>query len=339
MTVTNEPLRNRRIVLATRPVGIPTTAHFRRDDRPVPELLQGQFLIRNRYLSVDPAQRGWVNASSNYSDPVPIGEVMRALAVGEVVASRQPAISVGSHYYGWFGWQDYCVATDQLLLARVHEANAPLSAALGVLGINGITAYLALLDLGQPKAGETVLVSTAAGAVGSIVGQIARRSGCQVLGLTGSAAKVDACVREFGYHQAFNYRDGLDGDRLRALCPRGVDVYFDNVSGPISDAVWPHLNTGARIVQCGTASIAQWDDAPAGPRHDRDILTKRLSWQGFVIFDHVARFDEVIGQLAAWIRDGSLRYREQVLDGLDAAPAALEALYRGDNSGKMIIRL
>jgi NADPH-dependent curcumin reductase len=331
-------LTNRRLVLAERPVGIPTPAHFRRDDLAVEPIADGQFLIHNRFLSVDPAQRGWVNASANYSDPVPIGGVMRALAVGVVEASRHPKVAVGDHYYGWFGWQDYCVATEAQLLMKVNPEHGPLSTAVGLYGITGITAYLALIDLGRPKAGETVLVSTAAGAVGSIVGQIARRQGCQVVGLTGADDKVSRCVAEFGYHAALNYRHGLQRERLQALCPRGIDVFFDNTSGEIADAVWPLLNPRARIIQCGTAAIASWDPPPTGPRRDREILVKRLVQQGFIIFDHVARYPEVVAQLAAWVSDGSLVYREDIVDGLDQAPAALEGLYRGENRGKKIVR-
>lgn len=330
---------NRRLVLAERPVGVPTPAHFRRDDQPVPALGDGQFLVHNRFLSVDPAQRGWVNAGANYSEPVPIGAVMRSLAVGVVEASRHPQVVVGDHYYGWFGWQEYCVATEAQLLAKFDTALGPLSSAVGLFGITGVTAYLALLEVGRPQAGETVLVSTAAGAVGSVVGQIARRQGCRVVGLTGADDKVLQCTREFGYHEAINYRTGLGRERLRQLCPRGVDVFFDNTSGDIADAVWPLLNVRARIVQCGTAAIANWDPPPTAIRRDREILVKRLTQQGFIIFDHAARFGEVALQLATWLREGSLVYREDIVDGLDAAPAALEGLYRGENRGKKVIRL
>lgn len=330
---------NRRLVLAERPVGIPEPRHFRRDDQPLAALADGQFLVRNLFLSVDPAQRGWVNASANYSDPVPIGGVMRSLAVGVIEESRNPSVRVGEHYYGWFGWQDYCVATDAQLLAKFDPAHGPASSATGIFGITGVTAYLALTEIGRPQAGETVLVSTAAGAVGSIVGQIARRLGCHVVGLTGSDDKVQRCVAEFGYQAAWNYRKGLAREQLQALCPRGIDVYFDNTSGEISDAVWPLLNARARIVQCGTAAIASWDPPPQGPRHDREILTKRLTQQGFIIFDHVARFPQVVAQLAEWVKQGTLVYREDIVEGLDAAPAALAELYRGENRGKKVIRI
>ena len=330
---------NRRIVLVERPAGLPSPQNFARDDQPADEPTDGQFLVRNLFLSVDPAQRGWVNASANYSDPVPIGGVMRSLAVGIVEASRNPRIAVGDHLYGWFGWQDLCVASEAHVLRKVNAGDGPVSTALGILGITGITAYLALIEIGQPKSGETVLVSTAAGAVGSIVGQIARRLGCHVVGLTGSAAKASRCVAEFGYHSAIDYKAGLAADVMRLHCPHGIDVYFDNTSGEIADAVWPLLNVRGRIVQCGTASVPAWDPPPLGPRRDREILVKRLRHQGFIIFDHVARFPEAATQLAAWLREGVLVYREDIEHGLDRAPEALAALYRGENQGKKIIQV
>jgi NADPH-dependent curcumin reductase CurA len=201
---------NRRIVLAERPTGVPQSTHFRRADQPIGTPEDGQFLVRNYYLSIDPAQRGWVNASSNYADPVPVGGVMRSLAVGRVEASRNARFAAGEYLYGWFGWQDYCLATDATVLARVQLENGPLSAGVGLYGISGLTAVLALGEIGRPQAGEMVLVSTAAGAVGSVVGQLARRAGCRVAGLTGSDDKAARCVAEFGYHAALNYRHGLD---------------------------------------------------------------------------------------------------------------------------------
>ena len=333
-----EPL-NRRIILVERPVGLPEPGHFRRDDVPVGVLSDREFLVRNLYLSIDPAQRGWVQAGANYSNPVPLGGVMRSLAVGIVEASRHPHRAVGEHLYGWFGWQDYCIATDESVLRRVDPGEGPLSAALGVFGLTGITAFLALTELGRPTAGETVLVSTAAGAVGSIVGQIAHRLGCRAIGLTGTDEKAKQCVREFGYDAAVNYRTSLGEDALRFACPQGVDVFFDNTSGAIADAVLPLMNVRGRIVQCGTAAEPAWDPPPVGPRRDRTILVKRLRHEGFIIFDHVSRFAEVAARLAVWVRDGSLVYREDIERGLDRAPAALAGLYRGVNAGKKIIQL
>lgn len=334
----NAPV-NRRIVLAQRPAGVPEPAHFGRDDQPLAELVDGQFLVRNHYLSIDPAQRGWISAGANYSDPVAVGAVMRALAVGVVTASRNERFAAGAHLYGWFGWQDYCLATEPLVLVRVDPANGPLSTGLGLYGISGLTAYLALNDIGRPQAGETVLVSTAAGAVGGLVGQLARRAGCRVVGLTGADDKAAQCVAEFGYHAALNYRAGLSHERLQALCPQGVDVFFDNTSGAIADAVWPLMNLRGRVVQCGTAAVPTWEPPPQGPRHERSLLTRRLRHEGFIIFDHVARFPEVIAQLAAWRQQGTLAFREDIESGLDRAPAALAGLFRGENRGKKSIRI
>lgn len=330
---------NRCIVLAERPAGVPGTAHFRRADQAIGTPDEGQILVRNHYLSIDPAQRGWVSASSNYADPVPIGGVMRSLAVGRVEASRNARFAVGEYLYGWFGWQDYCLATEPMVLARVRLTNGPLSAGLGIYGISGLTAVLALGEIGRPQMGETVLVSTAAGAVGSVVGQIARRGGCRVVGLTGSDDKAARCVAEFGYHAALNYRQGLGRERLQALCPKGVDVFFDNTAGDIADAAWPLMNVRGRVVQCGTAAIAAWDPPPLGPRREREVLTKRLRHEGFVIFDHVPRFQSVIEQLAGWFSEGAIVFREEIEAGLDRAPVALAAIYRGENRGKKIIQI
>jgi NADPH-dependent curcumin reductase len=330
---------NRRIVLAERPVGLPAPAHFTRDDKPIEAPQDGQFLVRNLYLSIDPAQRGWVSAGSSYAEPVPIGGVMRSLAVGVVESSRNARFVVGECLYGWFGWQDYCCADEHAVLARVQPKNGPLAAGVGLFGISGLTAFLALSEIGRPQAGETVLVSTAAGAVGSVVGQIARRAGCRVVGLTGSDEKAARCVAEFGYHKALNYRLGLERERLQALCPQGVDIFFDNTSGDIADAVWPLINARGRIVQCGTAAIATWNPPPLGPRREREVLTKRLRHEGFIIFDHVTRFQAAIEQLAAWSKSGDIAFVEDIEMGLDRAPGALAAIYRGENRGKKIIQI
>jgi NADPH-dependent curcumin reductase len=330
---------NRRIVLLRRPTGVPLPEHFGRDDQPLEAPSPGQFLVRNLYLSIDPAQRGWVNASGNYSQAVALGAVMRSLAVGVVEKSQHPEVAVGEHLYGWFGWQDYCLASEQHILRRVDPRQAPLTAAVGVLGITGLTAHLALTRIALPQPEETVVVSTAAGAVGSIVGQIARRLRCRVVGLTGSDEKVSLCKREFGYHEAINYKAGFDQATLLAHCPRGVDVFFDNTSGAIADAVVPAMNVRGRIVQCGTAAVPVWDPPPMGPRREREILVKRLRHQGFIIFDHMSEFSAVAATLAAWVNEGTLKYREDVEQGLDRAPAALAGLYQGANQGKKIIHV
>lgn len=330
---------NRQVLLVARPTGVAQAEHFaiRDADDPVPG--ERQILVRNRFLSVEPAMRGWIADLGNYAAPVEIGEVMRALAVGEIVASRHPDYAVGEHVTGWFGWQR-CAAVDAgAIIRRVTETDLPLSLALGVLGINGVTAHLALTLIGELKPGDTVLVSTAAGAVGSAVGQIATILGARAVGIAGSPDKVRQCIADFGYAAAIDYKLPGLADAIEAACPDGVNVYFDNTAGVISDTVYPRLAIGARVVICGTASIPTWEPWPIGPRIERHLLVKRARAQGFVIFDHDDRYDASVAQLASWVRSGRLRYAEDVLDGIEACPDALAGLYRGENQGKRVIRL
>lgn len=329
---------NRRVVLAARPVGIPEPEHFGLEVAPLPQVGEGTFLVRNLYLSVDPAMRGWVNAAANYSEPVGVGEVMRAIAVGEIVESRHPDRAVGDIVCGLFGWQEFAVSDGSDVWFAHDPDTAPVTAALGVLGINGLTAYFGLLEVGRPRSGETVVVSTAAGAVGSAVGQIAKIEGCRTVGVTGSADKVRLCLDAFGYDAAVDYSAGGLDRALADACPDGVDVYFDNTSGAISDAVYGHLANGARVAICGTASVASWDPWPAGPRVERHLLVKRASMQGFLLFDFADRFDEARARLLAWVGEGRLRYREHILDGLDKAPGAIAMLYAGKNEGKLLVK-
>ena len=296
-------------------------------------------LVRNAFLSVEPAMRGWLADSGNYSAPVPVGSVMRSLAVGQVAASRSAGCAEGDWLLGWFGWQEWAAAGEGAVLRRIAETDLPPSLALGVLGLNGVTALLALEKIGQPKAGETVLVSTAAGSVGSAVGQIAQLAGCRTIGIAGGAEKVRLCLEEFGYDHALDYRTDDLGAALASLCPDGVDVYFDNTAGAISDTVMRHLAVGARVVVCGTASIPRWDPIPPGPRVERHLLTRRARMQGFLLFDHMAEFDASVARLAEWVRAGKLRFREEVLDGIERCPDAIAGLYRGENLGKRLIRL
>lgn len=333
------PRVNRQVRLKSRPAGIPQAEHFEIVESPAPSPGPGQVLVRNVWLSVEPAMRGWVSAVANYSEPVPIGAVMRAFAAGRIVESNDPAWPVGTAVTGLFGWQDYAVVDGAGIQRRIVEDDLPMSTALGVMGINGVTAHYGLLELGQPRAGKTVVVSTAAGAVGSCVGQIARLRGCRAVGITGGAAKRALCLERFGYDAAVDYKAADFEQRLAEACAGGVDVYYDNTAGPISDAVMAHLNIGARIVICGTASVASWDPPPQGPRVERHLLTRRARMQGFVIFDHPEYAAGARADLATWLRNGSLRYVEEVLDGIESAPDAIAGLYRGDNLGKRLIRL
>ena len=333
------PTDNRQVVLKSRPVGIPQAEHFELASAKVPELRAGEILVRNEFLSVDPAMRGWVNAAANYSDPVGIGEVMRSFAAGVVVASRHTGYAEGDQVMGMLGWQEYAITDGKPLRRKVQETDLPLSLSLGVLGINGVTAYFALTEIGEPRPGDTVVVSTAAGAVGSAVGQIARIAGCRTVGIAGGPQKVKSCIEEFGYDAAIDYKSPDFVAELAAACPRGVDVYYDNTSGPITDAVVRHVNKGARIVICGTAAVASWDPWPSGPRIERHLLNKAAKMQGFLIWDYEHRYEEAVARLAAWVREGRLHYREEILDGLEQAPGSIASLYRGENSGKRLIRL
>ena len=328
------PSRNRRVLLARRPQGIPQPEDFALDEAARPEIAEGEFLVRNIYLSADPAQRGWAASEANYSTPVPLGGPMRALAVGVVTQSRTPDVQEGEYLYGWFDWQDYAVATPNKIVQRATEA-VPLSAYAGLLGINGLTAYLALTELGRPVPGDTVLVSTAGGAVGSFVGQIARNMGATAIGLTGDDVKVEVCRTRYGYAQAYNYRT-TDWDAALAA-GSGLNVYFDNVGGPILDKALRRMAIGGRIVQCGTASTALWTPPPTGPRNEREIMTRRLVWSGFVVFDHVRRFAVANAALVAWHKDGALNYDEDISHGIEHAPGAIKALYAGENRGKKLI--
>jgi NADPH-dependent curcumin reductase CurA len=238
-----------------------------------------------------------------------------------------------------FGWQDYAVVDAAGIQRKVPADGLPLSTALGVLGLNGLTAYFALLEVGQPRAGETVVVSTAAGAVGSCVGQIARIKSCRTVGIAGGAAKTRICRDDFGYDAAIDYKAPGLASALAAACPDGVDVYFDNTAGEISDTVLRQLRPGARVVICGTASVSSWDPPPLGPRVERDLLVKRARMQGFLIFDHAPRFPEGLAALTGWLRAGLIRYREDMLDGIEQAPGSIAGLYRGENLGKRIIRI
>ena len=330
---------NRQVVLISRPAGVAQASDFEIRGGEDPVLADGQIRVENRFLSVEPAMRGWIADTGNYSAPVGIGEVMRSLAVGDVIESRHPDYAVGEIVTGWFGWQERSAVDASAVMRRVTETDLPVSLALGVLGINGVTAHLALTTIGDPQPGETVLMSTAAGAVGSAVGQIATILGCRAVGIAGGPAKTEQCRTLFGYADAIDYNAPDLGAALDRACPTGINVYFDNTAGAISDAVYPRLALNARVVICGTAAIPSWDPWPQGPRIERHLLVKRARAQGFVIFDHEARFAASVAKLAAWIRSGELRYAEDILDGIEACPDALAGLYRGENRGKRIIRL
>ena len=335
----SRPDRNRRVVLQTRPTGIPQPEHFAMDEVEVPTPAEGEVLVRNVYLSADPAQRGWAADVANYSEPVPLGGPMRALAVGQVVQSRAEGFAEGDFVYGFFGWQDYAAVAPTAILHRCTQ-DLPLEAFGSVCSINGVTAYLALTELGRPKEGDTLLVSTAAGSVGGFVGQIGKSLGCRTVGLTGSDDKVALCSGDFGYDAAINYRTAEDlGQEIADAAPEGVDVYFDNVGGDILDTALRRMNVGGRVVQCGTASIPSWSPLPTGPRNEREILTRRLVWSGFIIFDHLGAYAGACDRLTEMHLAGQLTWATDLRRGIDHAPGAIADLYAGRNTGKLLIQI
>lgn len=330
-------MQNTQVILSSRPVGVPTAQHFQIRETPIDMPGQGQVLVRLTHWSVDPAMRGWANDLPNYSPPVRIGDPMRAFAVGDVIASHHPDFAEGDVVEGLLGWQTYALVEGSAIARKVTETDLPRSYALGILGLNGTTAYFGLLESCAPQSGETVVVSTAAGAVGSAVGQIARIIGCRTVGIAGGSEKARQCIEEFGFDAAIDYKQEEVSVALARHCPAGVDCYFDNTCGPISDAVMTHLAQGARITICGTAAITDWDPIPIGPRVHRQLLITRSRMQGFLIFDYRERLPEARAALADWLRAGKISVREHILKGPSAAPGAIEMLYRGENTGKLII--
>ncbi|MEO0030453.1 MAG: hypothetical protein RIS94_211 [Pseudomonadota bacterium] len=327
------PDANRQIVLERRPQGSPAQGDFAQVTVPVAGPGDGQFLVRNLYLSADPVQRGWA------ANPAltPLGAPMRALAVGVVVDSRVVGIAAGDVVYGFFGWQDFALATRADLLSHVPTPRADLPAYAGVLGMPGVTAWLALNDIAPPREGQNVLVSTAAGSVGSVVGQVAKRAGAKVFGLTGSDDKVALCTSRFGYDAAFNYKNGDLATVLAEACPAGFDTYFDNTGGAILDTAIRAMARFGRIVQCGTAATPSWNPSPTGLRNEREVLMRALTWTGFVIFDHGDRFGHAVEALADMLVAGELQHEASVQVGMANVVPVLESLFTGANSGKTLI--
>jgi NADPH-dependent curcumin reductase CurA len=333
-------LVNRQIWLKSRPNGIPQPEDFAIREASIPAIGDGEFLIRNRFLSADPAMRGWIADKSTYWPRIEVGDTMRAFSVGEVQASNNPDYAVGDKVMGIFGWQDYAAVKTPQIMRKVLETDLPLSLSLGVLGLNGLTGYFGVHEVLHPKAADTVVISTAAGGVGSAAGQVAKISGCRVVGITGGAEKVRQCLEEFGYDAAIDYKAASDLDgALAAACPKGIDAFFDNTSGAIHDAVLRQINLHGRIAICGTASYASWDPWNSGPRPERILLVKRATMRGFLTTDFAAKYEEAVRNLADYIRAGRLKYREDIHEGLESAPASIKKLYSGENQGKLIIRL
>lgn len=328
---------NTRFVLAARPQGPATEAHFRQEELPVAEPAEGEVLVRIHYISLDPAMRGWMNAGTTYVPGVEIGAVMRAFSAGEVILSRHPQFKTGQSVTGVFGVQTYAVVKGEHLTA-VDTTIAPLSWYLGILGMPGLTAYFGLLDKGQPKAGETVLISGAAGMVGSLVGQIAKMKGCRVAGIAGGEDKCAFLKDNLHWDVVIDYKQTADMARaLKESIPEGIDIFFDNVGGSILDAALTNLARGCRIVICG--AISQYNQPMVqGPSNYMKILTARGTLSGIIVLDYFDRATEAFNDLSNWIREGRIHYREHIIPGIEQFPFALNQLFTGGNNGKLLIQ-
>jgi NADPH-dependent curcumin reductase CurA len=335
-------LLNHQFRLAARPVGLPKPTDWQQADEPVRAIADGEIVVKALYLSLDPAMRGWMNEGKSYIRPVAIGEVMRAGGVGVVVASKSPKFAIGDHLSGGIGVQQYWVGAADNKTAgffKIDPRVAPLTTWLSTLGMPGMTGYFGLLEVGQPKAGETVLVSGAAGAVGQTVGQVARHLGCRVVGIAGGKDKCDFVVDELGFDACIDYKNGDVRAGLKQHCPQGVDVYFDNVGGEILDTVLTRINLKARIVICGAISQYNRTAPVKGPANYLSLLVNRARMEGIVVFDYADRYHLGVAALAKWLREGSLKSREDVVEGLEKFPEALLMLFEGKNFGKLVLKV
>ena len=333
MTLTNHQFR-----LAARPVGMPKRSDWSYTEEPVRELVEGEVLVRVLLISLDPAMRGWMNEGRSYIAPVKIGEVMRALGAGQVVASRNAGFAPGDHVTGTFGVQEYAISNGEGI-NKVDVSFAPLPVYLSALGMTGLTAYFGLLDMGQPKPGETVVLSGAAGAVGSVAGQIAKIKGCRVIGIAGGPEKCDYIKRKLGFDAAIDYKADDVKTALSGHCPKGIDVYFDNVGGQILDTVLLQLARRARVVICG--AISQYNNTTPikGPSNYLSLLVNHARMEGFIVLDYAPRFGEALREMAGWLAEGKVKSREDVVAGLATSPDTLLKLYKGENLGKLILQV
>jgi NADPH-dependent curcumin reductase len=330
---------NECVVVKAHAIGIPGPENFEIVERSIPALPPGGVLVRMLYASVDPGMRGWVSVEPNYMT-IPVGTVMRAPGIGEVVESDHPDCDVGDLIYGMFGWSEWFAAEAKDIYWKIDIGIAPPPVWLGSLGMNGITAWIGYRHFGSPKVGETLLVTTAAGSVGSVVGQLASGDGVRAIGVAGGAAKADLAKAEFGYEHVIDYHGTPDlATALRTACPEGIDIFYDNVAGTQADDIFPLMNPKGRVIQCGSASVSSWLPWPTGPRRERDMIVKRLSWHGFVVMDHADMFADALADLSELYAAGKLNTRQDSLNGLENASGAIQHLYSGANSGKLSIKI
>ena len=335
-------LTNRRIVLAARPQGVPQGSDFSMISEPIPDLGEGEIISRTIYLSLDPYMRGRMNEGKSYAAPVGIGETMCGGTVSQVLKSNNPEFAKDDYILTYDGWQEYAVS-DGKGARKLDPTQAPISTAVGVLGMPGMTAYMGLLEIGQPQSGETVVVAAATGAVGSNVGQIARLKGCRVVGIAGSREKCEFALNELGFDACINYKDAGFRDSLKTACPEGIDVYFENVGGMVFEAIIPLLNFQSRIPVCGL--IAHYNDTelPSGPnvlpKLMRMVLTQRVTIRGFIVSDFSNKQGAFLRDMSKWIADGKIKYKEDIVEGLDNAVGAFQGLLEGNNFGKLLIQV
>jgi NADPH-dependent curcumin reductase len=330
---------NRQLLLAARPRAMADDSCFRLEHSNAPAIGDGEALVRVIYLSIDPTIRSWMNEADTYLPAIRLGEVIRGGGIGVVVDSRSPAYNAGDLVFGMTGWQEYVVADSGEHTMTVLPPGIPLLDALSVYGVTGMTAYFGVLDVGRPQEGETVVVSGAAGATGSIAGQIAKINGCRVVGIAGTDEKCAWVTNKLGFDACINYRTDDVAARLRATCPDGVDVFFDNVGGEILQAVLDRINQRARVVLCGAISMYNSHEPPPGPSNYMQLIIKRARMEGFLVLDYVTRFPEAQLQMASWVVDGKIQHAEDVVAGLENAPDALNRLFTGANTGKVIVQV
>ena len=332
---------NRQWVLAARPKGMVKESDFRYQESPITELSDGQFLVRVLYVAFEPAMRGWMEDRASYIPPIQLGEVMRGVSVGQVIESKHPAFQPGDCVTGGYGWQEYAVTNGRggLMPTTPIPREVPLTMPLSVLGITGLTAYFGMLDVGKPQAGETVVVSGAAGATGSVAGQIAKIRGCRVIGIAGGAQKCQWLTKEAHFDAVIDYKSEPVEKRLKELCPNGINIFFDNVGGEILDAALANLALRARIVLCGGISRYNEEELPPGPKNYFALIIQRARMEGFILVDYASRFGEAIPELAGWVASGQIKYQEDIQEGFANAPKTFLRLFEGKNVGKQLLKI
>ncbi|OUU45744.1 MAG: NADP-dependent oxidoreductase [Verrucomicrobia bacterium TMED56] len=332
-------LINTKIVLKKRPNPSVTEDLFEKIIDDIRDLVADEFLVEVIYLSIDPAMRGWISSVGNYSEPVPLNDPMRSFGVGKIISSKNNEFLENEFVVGWLGWQKYAIVTSKSIQMKIPSNEVPLSANLGVLGLNGITAYAGLVDKCGPKEDDTVIVTTAAGSVGSAVGQIAKIYGCKTIGLTSSNEKKLICINDFKYDEVINYKEVNDiSFELKKIVPGGIDCFFDNVGGIQFDQIMENLNVGARVVICGTIGMPSYP-IPSGPRINRTLLIKRAKIEGLLVLDYFDRYSKIYEKLSRWFKEGKLINKEDISEGLETAPQSLIRLLEGTNLGKQLVKV